>query len=85
MGSLKVFAWDWLQNTILLISASQVARITGMRCHFFLLILKGEHIITKELKLLSYRDHRKTSRDQKEFLKLAFLQIAKPSQYPNIE
>jgi hypothetical protein len=26
--SCELFAWDWLQTTIILISASQVARIT---------------------------------------------------------
>jgi hypothetical protein len=43
MGSWELFAWGWFQTKILLISASQVARITGMshqhpacivlRCH----------------------------------------------------
>jgi hypothetical protein len=31
IGSLKLFAWGWIQTTVLLISAFWVARITGMR------------------------------------------------------
>jgi hypothetical protein len=30
IGSRELFAWDWLQTVILLISASRVARITGV-------------------------------------------------------
>jgi hypothetical protein len=30
IGSHELFAWGWLQTMILLISASWVARITGM-------------------------------------------------------
>jgi hypothetical protein len=55
IGSHKLFTWDWLRTAILLISASWVARITGVSdqypATFFLykLIILGYFVIVIEI------------------------------------